>query len=226
MPGVPPNTIRANIRASLAGAEEMVHTLHFERVNTATTDQPTLQAIANKIVEEWTEVIFVGTTGSTSLANVLKSTVVYTTVDVYALSAAGLAEEQAQATFGTTAKGIGTSSALPPEVALTVSLRTGLPGRRMRGRLYLGGFTTSALGDTGIATTAVQQQVAQALQRFGTDMKMQTATSVDTLNWVVLSRAATATTAITQVRVGSLFDVQRRRQHSLSETFDSRTITY
>jgi hypothetical protein len=224
---VPANVIRANIRAIVGTAEEMVHTLHFVRVNTTTTNQPSLQDIAAKIVEEWTEYLTTINGTPTFEPRVwLRPDVAYQTVDVYALNAAGLATEQAQALFGSTAVGTGSSVANAPEIAVVASLKTGLPGRSKRGRLYLGGFTVGAVAAGGVVSANATPGMSRGLAKFGQDMKMQDTALVDRLNWVVLSRTTTSVQKITEVRIGNLFDVQRRRQNGLSETFFNSPITY
>jgi hypothetical protein len=56
--------------------------------------------------------------------------------------------------------GTGTGAALPAEVAAVVTLRTALSGRANRGRAYIPGFDTSALGAGDVILAAVVTQLA------------------------------------------------------------------
>lgn len=223
---VPANTIRVNIRATVGTSEEMVHTLHFRRVNTSVTGEPSLQEIADKVRDEWMDLLDFTSSVAVTLKSILSNQVTYKTVDAYALDTNGHAETQAQSTF--TTRNVGTSAALamPPECAIVASLRTGLPGRSKRGRLYLGGFVSSALGTGGTVTNNVQKTISEGLADFGTAMKFAVPVGTDRLNWSVLSRTLGQTNKVTQIRVGNLWDVQRRRQSALTEAFNDSSITY
>ncbi len=223
---VPNNVVRVNIRATVGPSEEIVHTLHFVRVNTTATEDPTLQQIANEVRNRWQDILTVFAVDGSTLASLLRTDLLYKTVDAYALSPAGLATSQAQALFAGTAKGSSSQVPLPPEVALVVSLKTEMPGRSGRGRLYMGGFDKDALFTGGLVKPVVQDTVVQALATFGNTMKMPTGAGTDRLNWVVLSRTKTMVNRIVETRVGDLWDVQRRRQNALFETFDTAPITY
>jgi len=224
--GLPDNVVRANIRAVVGGTEEIVHTLHFQRVNTTVPNPPSLQEIAEKIVTEWTSVIQDAQGTGSTIAVRLRNDMQYVSVNTYSLGPSGLATGQAEALFG---PGVGGSSAadpLPPDVAVVASLRTGLPGRSKRGRLYLGGFVSPALAPGGRLELNLRNTIGQALATFGNDMKMAPTAGNDRLNWTVLSRTTTSTQKITLVRVGDIFDTQRRRDNKLSEAYSQNTITY
>lgn len=224
--GVPDNVVRANIRATVGGSEEIVHTLHFQRVNTTVPGGPSLQEIAEKIVTEWTSVIQDAQGTGQTLAVRLRNDLRYVSVNTYSLSPAGLATGQAEALFGPGVGGSSPGLPLPPDVAVVASLRTGLPGRSKRGRLYLGGFVESSLAAGGRLNESLRDTIGQALASFGQDMKMAPPAGNDTLNWTVLSRTTTSTQKITLIRVGDIFDTQRRRDNKLSETFSQNSITY
>lgn len=223
---VPENVIRANIRATVGANEEMVHTLHFRRVNTTTEPEPTLQEIADKIGNAWLNMLNAPFASGFIWRSRMSTAVNYSTVDTYALDAAGKATGQAQYVFGANVNGTNTNPQLPPEVALVASLRTGLPGRSKRGRLYLGGFTVSDVVVGGTVQGSLRVHLATALADFGSVMKFPIGAGIDRLNWSVLSRTLTQTNRIEEVRVGSLWDVQRRRQNGMIETFSSEDIGY
>lgn len=118
----------------------------------------------------------------------------------------------------------GSNKAFPPEVALAVSLRAPVIGRRGRGRFYLPGLsgllgesdgTFNATGDTTVRPSAVTLI-----------SNLENASGLDLMTPVVAVMSAGSTTAVrpSQVRVGNHFDAQRRRQHQVAEVYGSTTL--
>ncbi len=108
--------------------------------------------------------------------------------------------------------GTAAGGSLPSEVALVVSLRTALANRSGRGRFYLPTLAASAADTDGTVLAAAQQNLVDALAN---------AWSVANLageNPVIYSRTNRSVQAVTSFNVGDLFDVQTRRQNSLTET--------
>lgn len=103
-------------------------------------------------------------------------------------------------------------TALPPEVALVVSLRTALANRSGRGRFYLPQMTQNASNDDGTLSGTAQNAIVAAL-----DFAWGNSNAAGELP-VVYSRTNRNTQAINSFNVGSLFDVQTRRSNSLTET--------
>ena len=222
---VPPNTVRINIRATLATTEEIVHTIHLERVNTTTGVNRTTQELADRVRDKWTDFLTTAGGGIAVPNAWMRSDLVYRTVDAYELDAAGHATAQKQSIFGATAKGVATGTPMPADAAIVASLRTSIPGRSFRGRLYLGGFVTAGVAAGGTVHTDLAGGLAAGLATFGQAMQWEDA-GVDTTNWVVLSKTRSETTRIEEVRVGSLWDTQRRRENGLAQTYRSFHITY
>lgn len=71
---------------------------------------------------------------------------------------------------------------LPPQIAVVITLRTGVASRRARGRLYDYGFTEAATGGSGELETPDRD----IIQDFWQDFLGEIGTT--TLDWVVLSR--------------------------------------
>lgn len=105
-----------------------------------------------------------------------------------------------------------TGSNLPAEVALVVSLRTALANRSGRGRFYLPQPAIVAASDTGVVASAAQSAIVAALEFAWTNSNSAGE------NPVVYSRTRRVTQPVTSFNVGSLFDVQTRRQNNLVET--------
>lgn len=98
---------------------------------------------------------------------------------------------------------------LPNQIAVVTSLRTGIPGRAARGRMYWPVNATPAL-TTGFFSAACATDLANGL-----------ATAFGTFNSQgfgkisVCSPRTSAMHEVTQVRVDKVFDTQRRRRDKL-----------
>lgn len=109
---------------------------------------------------------------------------------------------------------------LPQEVAVVASLRTDLPGRRRRGRIYWpaqgapidadGRIPTSASSVYATETAEFIQDVRQALA---------TATGAIQIVPIVVSTTGNFATEVTAVSVGNSFDIQRRRGNQEREVY-------
>lgn len=120
---------------------------------------------------------------------------------------------QQQALRETIVNTVGTAAgaALPAEVALVVSLRSALANRTGRGRFYLPQPAAASLDTDGSLLAAAQAAIVAALSFAWT------ASNAAGENPVVYSRTAKATREITTFNVGDLFDIQKRRQNSLTQ---------
>jgi len=96
----------------------------------------------------------------------------------------------------------------PPQVATVVTLRTGIPGRSFRGRLYIPTLTNTDDGSVPAIDKPVYnagvQGIAQAISARAT-------LAGTNLAWGVWSRTKHVLTPINEVSVGSRVDTQRRR---------------
>jgi hypothetical protein len=111
---------------------------------------------------------------------------------------------------------------LPPEVAVAVSLRAAIIGRRGRGRVYIPGLTQAALTSAdGTVASGTRTALRDAMATLITNM--QDIPGVEDYGPIVSVLSAGSATAVrpAQVRVGDHFDVQRRRQHQVPETYSS-----
>lgn len=96
----------------------------------------------------------------------------------------------------------------PNQIALVLSLRTQLPGRRNRGRMYLPatGLNFNNEGQAGLGTT---EPVSAAWATFFTDQNASTEGKV-----VVVSAVGTTATPVSSVQMDTRADVQRRRANA------------
>lgn len=113
-----------------------------------------------------------------------------------------------------------TGTAFPPEVACALSMRAPVIGRRGRGRIYLGGIA-QALGATGgVVSSAAASTLGTAFKDMLTALE-----NLPGVDWplevavVVTSAGSPMAVRPTQVRVGNHFDVQKRRQDQVAETY-------
>lgn len=158
----------------------------------------------------WNAALWAGATAGNGLedhvtAQVGNASVTTVTVDVLT----GL--QSARVDTAQVINGVAAGNALPADVALVVSLRTGLANRRGRGRFYLPQPAASNLTVNG-----------RVLADFVTDLSASldaawgvynTATDIP----VVYSRTARATNPITTFDIGNLYDTQRGRESSQVE---------
>lgn len=108
--------------------------------------------------------------------------------------------------------GASAADALPAEVALVLSLRSALANRTGRGRFYLPQPSTDALEGDGTLLAAAQNAIVDAAAyAWGL-------ANAAGENPVIYSRTARATREVTSFNIGDVFDVQRRRQNSLTQS--------
>lgn len=149
------------------------------------------------------------------LASVVSAQCSVTAVRVGWYGAGGDLDIVAEATPAAPIAGVTTAN-MPADVALVATLLTGVPGRRTRGRLYI-----PALG-LPLATPELRvgigslPGIANGVAVLLTDIAA-AAGALGPLGAVVVSQVGSKATAVTSIRVGDVFDTQRRRQNALIE---------
>lgn len=114
--------------------------------------------------------------------------------------------------------GVAAGNALPADVALVVSLRTGQATRRGRGRFYLPQPAASQLTTNGRVLPDFITDLGASLQAAWT------AYNSATDDPVVYSRTGRVTNVITSFDIGNLYDTQRGRESSQVEARTSTTM--
>jgi hypothetical protein len=137
------------------------------------------------------------------------SAIVADTID----AATGKVVDRAFGTVQMAGTGSGAVSALPPGVAIAVTLRTILPGPTGRGRFYLPPPLSSAAGATGRLTPAAMTTVAGALANAFTNLAG-LASPVGAAVYSIKNRSAQP---CSRGDVGDVFDSQRSRRDKLVE---------
>lgn len=116
--------------------------------------------------------------------------------------------------------GTGTGNGMPPEVALAMSFRAPVIGRRGRGRMYLPALASGSCQNAdGTVASAPATSVIGALQTLVSNVENLPGTEEYTTVVSVLSAGSTTAVRPSQVRVGNHFDAQRRRQHQVTESY-------
>lgn len=165
----------------------------------------------------WAEDLYAGASAGTGFASMTTAGV---GIDRVTTGEITMATGQQQALRETVTALVGTAAgdALPAEVALVVSLRTPLANRSGRGRFYLPQPAAVTLATDGTLDATVQGQLADALAA-----AWSSANGAGE-NPVVYSRKNKTVQAITSFDVGDVFDVQVRRQNSLTQQRISRAM--
>ncbi len=128
-------------------------------------------------------------------------------------------------TFTTPLVGTDGTGALPPEVAIAVSLRAPIIGRRGRGRIYIPGLGKSAtIASDGTVASSCATALRDAMGVLVTNLENIPGTEDHGPLVSVFSAGAANVVRPSQVRVGSHFDAQRRRQHQVVETYVSANL--
>ena len=214
---------RCNIVATMAGGEQIVHTVWMRADPTSLITPGATQAVANVVRDEWAKTINGFTGGPVALAARFASHLVYQRVTAYKVDAAGRATEQAEAAFAANGvKGTGTGS-LPPQVALCVTLQTRRPGRSGRGRLYLGALAGTMLTTSGRLPTTDRTPFADGLGGFYTRLR-DNPNAPDVVRPVVVSPTLTDSFKITGIAIGDVYDTMRSRRSELVEDKTTRVV--
>lgn len=117
--------------------------------------------------------------------------------------------------------GSASGNGLPPECSVVCTLRSSLSGARNRGRVFLPPFATSTVDANGTLSTAAQTTVLNGVQALLEGIGDAATSTVP----VIYSRTSRQTVAVSQIDVGTVVDVQRRRRQDLVEARVARTIT-
>lgn len=109
------------------------------------------------------------------------------------------------------------SNTLPHEVAVVASLRTSIAGRSARGRMYLPPPAANTLTDQGRLNGDSREDIATAMAAY-----------LGAMPSGLVSVVASATTGffldVTQVKVGDVYDAQRRRRNRLNEVWTDEDV--
>lgn len=110
----------------------------------------------------------------------------------------------------------------PNQVARCLSLQTGVPGARARGRSYFP--ATGAVMVTGTRKSDPPSGYLTGIVAMLNRFKKIDAAGSEILELVVHSRVGNIVTPVTGVRLGDVLDTQRRRRDALVETYTTASL--
>lgn len=193
----PVDTARVVLRGTLSGGE--IFETGFGVLAAGITSEALADSYASSIAG-----IFAGT-GSSSWMNALDNGSHLTEVRVYGYPTGGSTATYVGAATVAATDGLSTGH-LPDQTCLVLTLRTGLSGRRNRGRMYLP-FTGATVTTGNLFTNT---QVSAVVSMFGARLSAVNALS-DTATVAVISTVGTTAHPVLTVTADQRPDVQRRR---------------
>jgi len=155
------------------------------------------------------------------ILNAFAPTVDYVRVTVRDINASGVTDRVASAGPLVPILGTAEGLSLPSECAEVVSLISDHAGGRGRGRMYLPALAASQLGTAGTiyvdAVNGIADQFEAFFENLNADVLMPGAVSV-------YSGVDDVLREVVQIKVGNIFDSQRRRRNSIIESYVTRAI--
>lgn len=134
-----------------------------------------------------------------------------------------------QKTYTTAIAGQNAGSGFPPQVSLVASLLAGLgtqPGDK--GRMFIPGVA-SGLDSTGHATTGYNTTIANNLKTFFDALNSSFEMPGQLINAshpnIVVGGPSPVNKTVTTIKVGNVYDTQRKRRNALAENYAAATLT-
>jgi hypothetical protein len=135
----------------------------------------------------------------------------------------GVTVGQAEASPGSPVAGVGTPTK-PNQVAVVITLISTLAGRRGRGRIFLP-ILAGTMGATGRMGSTQRDSLADTADTLVTGVGQAMGARVQADAVSVQSQVVPSSAIVTSIRVGDVFDTQRRRRDNLIESYTSRVIS-
>jgi hypothetical protein len=192
--------------------DNVVNTFHFDRAGSTVPLGTVLPLVRDALIAFYNGVPVGG--GANPLCNwmsiLLDRAVDHSLIKIYDLS---VAAPRIPTTY-TWQLGVANSgdAGLPTEVAMCLSMKTALPTRRGRGRVFVGPLHSSSIV---IDPPNIHPNggLMNSLRYAGRDLRASANPSAGMPVWSVYSRLSNQMHAVTDVWVDNEFDTQRRRGH-------------
>lgn len=153
------------------------------------------------------------------IRELMSSTTLFTGTRVEARSATGVLEALGEHVRTTPNNGLGTDEH-PYQTSVVCSLKTATPGGRGRGRLYFPA-TGAAIVPTSLRLDPALLPVAlTGVKTYMAGIAAAIAVTAGNGTLTVWSRTGSAFHNVTGLRMGNVFDTQRRRRDTLIESYD------
>lgn len=194
--------------STLSGAEEA--SMSFGTAPIASPGQQALEDLAGVAVSEFMAAVWDAAPGA-----------LFPTTTTFLGAAARSYDVQndliasGQSLLTTPEPGSGATVTLPPGVAEVLSLRTPIPGARGRGRMYLPALCVDEVTSAGRINTTARDVLVNAMAAFIDGWN----DDLTTQPVAVVSQAGSTVTTVNQIRMGNVFDSQRRRRDQLIEQY-------
>jgi len=166
-----------------------------------------------------------------SATSYISGDVIIEAVTLYAIGtdgrvvSTGYGPAKAVATPAATVDGAATGTLLPVQCSVVASLRTINSTRRGRGRCYLPQMGTSiTTANTGLVGSTIRGNIATGFATMLSGISLESPSDVRVAP-VVIGSPWTSYFKISEVRVGSQVDTQRRRRRSVTETYSTASVT-
>ena len=206
-------TVKTVIEGQIQGIQDWSTAFWCEVVNAVPVTQPGMN--------NWADIVagYISTFWSAGIDSAnLPDTVVNSVKAYYYPAGSGVATVQAVHLYGTALPGTATGGGSPTQLAIVHSLRSGVPGRRGRGRMYLPatGLALSS-GSHGQLASGACSSFAGALAALFTAVNTSGsfAAQFTSQNVVVRSETGNMCNAVDQIIVDSKIDTQRRREDKI-----------
>lgn len=210
MPAYPRSFLRHTLLFSLPGGEVASTSCHWDNSGGGIIGTPTdaADALQQKAVALWGGI----KTGYTGEVKFLGSRIATVAVD-------GKVVETLERAI-TPSPGTGGGSCLPTEVAVVASLKSATYSRSGRGRMYLPPPTTGVVTGQGRVDNNMLGSIVVAMDIYLTKMTIATSDYFS----VVASKTQGMLRPVVEVKVGDVFDAQRRRRDALIEVYSTAAI--
>lgn len=202
--GIPANVVKNVISGLFVGGESWQTTWWDSSTTPPSVDDTSTGLFA--ATSEFTTMI-------TEFSNFWSSATSATDFDQYGYTGGGAASSHGHASLSVTGAG---SAVLPYQCCVVMTLRTGLPGRSYRGRMYWPATGTAISNTTGLLNTGLVNNCVDALATFFGALTGGTA--------VVVSQTNTTMQEVTSVDADYVPDTQRRRVNKLTSSRHSATV--
>lgn len=148
----------------------------------------------------------------------------WTHVKFAAISAAGNTVGTASTyTFTTPLAGTGTTL-LPPQVAVALTMRANIVGRKGRGRIYLPALPQSIVGSNGNLSGTPVTAISAAFKTLIDDLQSLPGITVNIPLVVVTSAGALTAVRPAEIRIGDKFDTIKSRRAQQDEVYTSTSL--
>ena len=181
------------------------------------------QTLVDEIATRWST--FFVLSGSSISSNYLT-----TQVKVALLSTAGVTDplNVVYHTYTTPPQGANGGTAMPPQSSLVCTLTSAISrGLAAKGRMYIPGFAGGGPDATGHISSTAVGNIATALQTFINGVNTDVGAGFHVINasfGSVKHSLPGVNAVVTGIKVGNVYDTQRRRRNGLVEAYTAKTI--